>query len=115
MILYTGKDDMLYASVKALAPLGCLIDVGRMDVMDAKTLGLELFQKSPNFSSFDLGLVLDNDPRVGGELMQTVNEYYRAGYITPIRPFSAADISQLDHVLLGFSKGTYIGKLVVTF
>ncbi|KAL9031280.1 MAG: hypothetical protein Q9196_000687 [Gyalolechia fulgens] len=115
VILSTAKGDMLYASVKALAPLGCLVDVGRMDVMDAKTIGLELFQKSANFSSFDLGLVLDSDPVVGGKLMQTVNEYYRAGHIAPIRPFSAADISQLDQVLLGFSKGTHIGKLVMTF
>ena len=115
VILSTAKGDMLYASVKALAPLGHLIDVGRMDVMDAKTIGLELFQKSANFSSFDLGLVLDSDPVLGGKLMQAVNEHYRAGHIAPIRPFSAADISQLDQVLLGFSKGTHIGKLVVTF
>ena len=115
VILSTGKGDMLYASVKALAPLGHLIDVGRMDVMDAKTMGLELFQKSANFSSFDLGLVLDSDPVLGGKLMQAVNKHYRAGHIAPIRPFSTADISKLDHFLLGFSKGTHIGKLVVTF
>ncbi|MCJ1431695.1 hypothetical protein MMC27_001050 [Xylographa pallens] len=115
VILSTAKGDMLYASVKALAPLGHLIDVGRMDVLDAKTIGLELFQKSANFSSFDLGLVLDSDPVLGGQLMQAVNEHYRAGHIAPIRPFSAADISQLDQILLGFSKGIHIGKLVVTF
>ena len=115
VIISTAKGDMLYESVKALAPLGHLIDVGRMDVLDAKTIGLELFQKSANFSSFDLGLVLDSDPVLGGQLMHAVNEHYRAGHIAPIRPFSATDISQLDQVLLGFSKGTHIGKLVVTF
>ncbi|KAI1398297.1 polyketide synthase [Hypoxylon fuscum] len=115
VILSSSRGDMLYASLKALAPLGHLVDVGRMDVQDAKSIGLELFQKSANFSSFDLTLVLDNDPVVGAELMQAVDKYYRAGQICPIRPFTPTDVSQLDQVLLGFSKGTHIGKLVVTF
>ncbi|KAK2764515.1 Type I Iterative PKS [Arachnomyces sp. PD_36] len=115
VILSASKGDMLHASFKALAPLGHLIDVGRMDVQDAKTVGLELFQKSANFSSFDLALVLDNDPAVGASLIQAVDQYYRAGFIRPIRPMTPTDISQLDQVLLGFSKGTHIGKLVVTF
>ncbi|KAF2686244.1 hypothetical protein K458DRAFT_441826 [Lentithecium fluviatile CBS 122367] len=50
------------------------------------TIGLELFQKSANFSSFDLSLVLDRDPQLGSELMKTVDEHYRAGRIAPIRP-----------------------------
>ncbi|KAL7623513.1 hypothetical protein AAE478_007196 [Parahypoxylon ruwenzoriense] len=115
VILSTSRGEMLYASLKALAPLGHLIDVGRMDVQEAKTIGLELFQRSANFSSFDLTLVLDNDPVVGRELMQAVDRYYRAGQIGPIYPFTPTDVSQLDQVLLGFSKGTHIGKLVVTF
>ncbi|RYP18866.1 hypothetical protein DL765_003654 [Monosporascus sp. GIB2] len=115
VILGTSRGDMLYASLKALAPLGHLIDVGRMDVQDAKAIGLELFQKSASFSSFVLTLVLDNDPVIGGELMQTIDQYYRTGQIGPIRPFTPTDVSQLDQVLLGFPKGTHIGKLVVTF
>ena len=108
-------EDLLYESLKALAPMGHLIDVGRLDVLDSKTIGLELFQKNANFSSFDLNLVLDHDQELGGQLMETVDELYRAGHIAPIRPFSTADISELDRVLLGFTKGTHIGKIVVTF
>ncbi|OCK75203.1 KR-domain-containing protein [Lepidopterella palustris CBS 459.81] len=91
VILSTSRGDMLYASLYALAPLRHLIDVGRMDFQGAKTIGLEMFQRSANFSSFDLTLVLDSDPVIGGKLMET-----------------------LDQVLLGF-KSTHIGKLVVTF
>ncbi|KAL1883173.1 Type I Iterative PKS [Diaporthe australafricana] len=115
VILSTAGGDMLYESIKALAPLGHLIDVGRMDVVNSKTMGLELFQKCASFSSFDLSLVLDRDPVIGGKLMETVSSWHRAGKIKPIRPFSATDISKLDQALLGFSKGTHIGKLVVTF
>ncbi|KAI2776595.1 KR domain-containing protein [Daldinia loculata] len=115
IILSTARGDVLHASIQALAPLGHLIDVGRTDVQESKALGMELFGKSANFSSFDLSLVLDADPALGKELMQAVHNYYQDGLIKPVRPFSATDVSKLDQVLLRFSKGTHVGKLVVTF
>ncbi|KAK8064661.1 Prosolanapyrone synthase [Apiospora phragmitis] len=107
--------DTLHHSLKALAPMGHLVDVGRLDVLESKDLGLELFQKNANFSSFDLNLVLDNDPELGGELMEAVNDLYQVGFITPIRPITVSDIADLDKTLVGFAKGLHIGKLVVSF
>ncbi|KAI0887773.1 uncharacterized protein GGS22DRAFT_185152 [Annulohypoxylon maeteangense] len=115
VILSTARGDVLYASAQALAPLGHLVDVGRVDVQESKALEMGLFGKSVSFSSFDLSLVLDADPAIGTELMKAVHSYYRDGLIQPIRPFSATDVSKLDQVLLKFSKGTHFGKLVVTF
>jgi NAD(P)-dependent dehydrogenase (short-subunit alcohol dehydrogenase family) len=60
-------------------------------------------------------LVLNEDAELGGELIQAVDEHYRASRIGPIRPFATSCISKLDQTLLNFSKGTHIGKLVVTF
>ncbi|KAI0099534.1 hypothetical protein F4814DRAFT_453418 [Daldinia grandis] len=54
IILSTARGDALYATIQALAPLCHLIDVGRTDVQESKALGMELFSKSANFSSFDL-------------------------------------------------------------
>jgi len=115
VILSTSAGEMLHASVRSLAPLGHLIDVGRTAVGESMTMGLELFQKSANFSSFDLSLVLDQDPALGHDLIEAVDHHYRAGRIAPIHPFTASSVSRLDQTLLGFSKGTHIGKLVVTF
>ncbi|KAF2969636.1 hypothetical protein GQX73_g3893 [Xylaria multiplex] len=115
VILSSSKGDMLYASIKALAPLGHITDVGRIDVTDARATGLELFQMGATFSSFDLSILLDSDPSLGGKLLQTVDKHYRNGSIGPIRPFRAIDVSKLDQALLEFSKGTHIGKFVVTY
>ncbi|KAG6362703.1 hypothetical protein INS49_007796 [Diaporthe citri] len=106
---------MLYESINALAPLGCLIDVGRMDVTSSKTMALELFQKSAAFTSFDLGILVDHDVGLGSELMQTVDEHYRAGRIGPIRPHTVSSISNLDRTLLELSKGKHTGKMVVSY
>ena len=107
--------DSMYQSLKALAPMGHFIDVGRVDVLKSKQLGLELFQKNANFSSFDLNAVVDNDAELGSQLMETVNELYQTDRITPIRPFSVFDVSELDQGLLSFSQGTHVGKLAVSF
>ncbi|KAI9752218.1 MAG: Type I Iterative PKS [Chaenotheca gracillima] len=115
VILSTAHGDMLYDTIKALAPLGHLIDIGRLDVHDARAVSLELFQKSASFSSFDLARVVEGDPELGAQLLQDADEHYRAGRIGPIRPLAASDVSQLDQTLLRFSKGTHVGKLVVTF
>ncbi|KAJ5247894.1 hypothetical protein N7468_002877 [Penicillium chermesinum] len=114
VILSTSQGDMLYESVKALAPLGHFVDVGRLDVTNSKSISLELFQKSASFTSFDLGLVIERNVELGGA-MATVSEHFRAGHIGPIRPYYASDISQLVQALLKFSKGTHIGKMIISY
>ncbi|OCK76857.1 ketoacyl-synt-domain-containing protein [Lepidopterella palustris CBS 459.81] len=115
VILSNSQGDMLYESVKALAPMGHLIDVGRLDVTSSKNIALELFQKSASFTSFDLGLVIERDVEFGGELMRSVHEHFTASRIGPVNPSTVSDVSQLDQALLRFSKGTHIGKTVVSY
>jgi acyl transferase domain-containing protein/NADPH:quinone reductase-like Zn-dependent oxidoreductase len=115
VILSTAHGDVLHDTIQALAPLGHLIDIGRVDVEDAKSVGLELFQKSASFSSFDLARVVDHDPELGAELMAAVDDHYRAGHINPIYPLAITDIAHLNQTLLTFSKGKHVGKHVVTF
>ncbi|KAI0502734.1 hypothetical protein F5B22DRAFT_640677 [Xylaria bambusicola] len=115
VILGTARGDVLDASIQALAPLGHFVDVGRTDVQDSQALAMGSFEKCASFSSFDLSLVLKANQELGRELMQTVHSYSRDGLIGPVHPFTATDVSKLDQVLLKFSKGTHVGKLVVTF
>ncbi|KAI8623623.1 polyketide synthase [Xylariaceae sp. FL1651] len=115
IILGTASGDLLYESIKLLAPLGRYIDVGRVDVQNWMDLGLELFQKSITFSSFDLSIVISANSELGRILMESVHKHYHAGRISPIRPLTVFDVSQLDQALLKLSKGTHIGKFVITF
>lgn len=115
VILSTAQGDMLYESIKALAPLGTLVDVGRLDVTGSKSMAMQLFQKSAGFTSFDLGLLVDHDVGLGGDLMRRVDEHYRAGRIGSIHLAGVSSISQLDKALLELSKGKHTGKMVVSY
>ncbi|KAK7222205.1 hypothetical protein V2G26_010208 [Clonostachys chloroleuca] len=115
IILGTSQADTMQESIRALAPLGRYIDVGRVDVQNSKTLELELFKKSVSFCSFDLGVVLDAVPAMGQTLMESLEAHYRAGRIGPIPQITTYDISELATALLQFSKGKHIGKIVMTY
>ena len=56
--------------------MGYYINIGCVDILKPKETGLELFQKNTNFSSYELDVVLNNDPELGGELIKTVNGLY---------------------------------------
>lgn len=115
VILGTASGDMLHESVKLDAPLGTYIDVGRVDAQNSMSIGLEPFQKCATFTSFGIKDVVDADPEIVRGLSKSVDSYYLKGLISPVLPMTASDISALDQTLLGFSKCTHIGKLVITF
>lgn len=59
--------------------------------------------------------MVDHDPELGLQLMQVIYDHYRASRVSPIHPVTLSEISQLDQTLLEFSKGTRIGKLILSF
>lgn len=94
---------------------GHLIDIGHLNINDARIIGLGLFQESASSSSFDLASVDEHDAKLGLQLMQAVYVDYRASWISPIHPVTVSGISQLHQALVSFFKGTHISKLGVSF
>ncbi|KAI1821332.1 hypothetical protein F4861DRAFT_542029 [Xylaria intraflava] len=97
---------------KALAPLGHLINLGGTEVLEVEEVKPA---RGAIIYSTDLGMVLENNPQLGAELMETVHELYRTSRIVPIRPLTVRDVSELDQSLLKFSRDTQIGKTVISF
>ena len=113
VITSTARGELLHSSLQALAPLGHLIDVGRVDVQTAPAMSLELLRKNATYCSVDPFIILDSDPVLVEELMQAVDSYYRQGLIRPIQRVTAPDVAQLSPALGNFSN--IIGKLVASF
>ncbi|KAL1865521.1 Type I Iterative PKS [Diaporthe australafricana] len=124
IILSTERTDLdfLFMTPRLLRPLGQLIHAGRIEGQKAQAAGgLDmglLSEKNATFSVVDLAVALDSNARLGGQLLQTVDKYYRRGLIKPSGPFSdqVTDVADLSRVLTEFSKSEVdTGKLVVTF
>ena len=115
VILCSSAGEAMHESWRAIAPMGRFIEVGRTDVLDHGKIGLEVFKRNATFSSFDLGLMNQQKPMLVAGLMAELGDLYRQGIIRPLSHIKTFDISQLEQAMMHFSKGTHIGKVVVTF
>ena len=113
VIISTAQGELLHSSLQVLAPLGHLVDVAQVNLAADPMTGTQLLQKNAAYRSIDPFTIIDSDPVLGEELMQTVDDYYCKGLIGPIGKVTAPDVAQLGPALGGFSG--MIGKLVASF
>ena len=62
VILCSVGGEHMHEIWRCVAPMGRFIEVGRTDVMDHGKLSLEVFKRNATFSSFDLGLLYQQNP-----------------------------------------------------
>ncbi|KAF2705690.1 hypothetical protein K504DRAFT_460398 [Pleomassaria siparia CBS 279.74] len=98
-----------------IAPLGRFIEVGRLDVINHGKLPMEVFKRNATFSSFDISLVSKQKPHLGAALMAEVVQLYRQGVVKPIDYITTFDISDLQQAMMHMSKGTHVGKIIITY
>lgn len=115
IILSTGSGDDFNEWLRCLAPAGRFIDVGRVDVQNHASLALEIFKRNATFSSFDLGILIEDKPTLCGRLLAQVTEMLSTGSLPLVSPIKTFDISQLASALLYLSKGAHTGKVVVVY
>ena len=113
VIISTSPGELLYLFLQVLASLGHLINIAHVDPQAATAISLELLPDNASYCSIDPFIILDSDPAIGAELMQSVDSYYRKDLIGPIQRITAPDISQLFPAIENFSN--MIGKLVIRF
>jgi NADPH:quinone reductase-like Zn-dependent oxidoreductase len=61
VILCSAGGEQMHETWRCIAPMGRFIDVGRTDVIDHGKLALEVFKRNATFSSFDLGLLFQQN------------------------------------------------------
>lgn len=63
VILSSAAGEMMHETWKCIAPMGRFIEVGRTDILGHGKLNLEVFTRNATFSSFDLGLLNQQNPQ----------------------------------------------------
>lgn len=66
VILSTAAGEGLEETLRCLAPGGRFIDIGRVDVQNHGSMLLEIFKRNATFSSFDLGVLIEDNPALCG-------------------------------------------------
>ena len=116
VILSTAVGELLHeAAATMLAPMARFVDLARLDVIKAESLNMDIFHKNATFTSFDLSIAEKMDPDLCPSLMRSVDAHIRSGTLSPISPVTTFHVSELDKAMPTLSKGTHLGKIVVTY
>ena len=131
VILCSAAGQLMHETWRCIAPAGRFVEVGRTEILEHGKLGLEVFLRNATFSSFDLGLLVRQKPKLRARyvtflhfhsgdlminsLMADVDRLLRKNVIKPIPRIKTFDISQLEQAMTYFTRETHIGKVVMTF
>ncbi|KAJ5598580.1 hypothetical protein N7537_008664 [Penicillium hordei] len=113
VILSTAHGDFLESSLRVLAPLGHLIDIGRAGVQNTGGSDPQLLSKNVSYCPVDPSIIPDSDSLLVTSLMHKVHEYYLNGLIGPIPRITTTDVPEISHVLGNISN--MVGKQILTF
>lgn len=75
VILCSAVGEQMHETWRCIAPMGRFIEVGRKDIIDHGKLSLEVFKRNATFSSFDLGLLYQQNPRFCARYVPRLRRY----------------------------------------
>lgn len=116
-----GVDVVLNSLTGAAIPLGLevlaedgrFIEVGKLDIYADRTIGLGAFRRSITLASLDLAGLMDRRPQRFHTLLATAWELVCANAIAAL-PITEYPMAQAAEALREMSRGSHIGKFVLT-
>ncbi|KAK5626220.1 hypothetical protein RRF57_001935 [Xylaria bambusicola] len=114
-VLNSVSGDLLHATWKCVAVNGCMLEIGKRDMIGKGQLAMDLFEENRTFFGIDLSrLTVVDKPTVARLLAQTVG-LYNQGHIKPIHPLNLFEAKDIEDAFRYMQKGIHMGKIVVRF
>ncbi|KAK6852913.1 hypothetical protein PG995_011464 [Apiospora arundinis] len=111
VVLNSLSGELLHASWKCVAAGGCMVEIGKRDMIGHGRLALDHFEDNRTFSCVDATTAFEEPQR----LLQQMMKLYGDGHIQPIRPMTLFDAGEVEHAFRYMQKGEHMGKLVIKF
>jgi NAD(P)-dependent dehydrogenase (short-subunit alcohol dehydrogenase family)/acyl carrier protein len=112
LVLNSLAGDAIAASLRALAPRGRFLEIGKRDIYDNSQLGLSPFRKNLSFFALDLARMVEEDRAEVAELFQTVVRLLETHELAPL-PVTSYPVADAADAFRLMAQARHIGKLVV--
>ncbi|MDC1435066.1 zinc-binding dehydrogenase [Flavobacteriaceae bacterium] len=113
LVLNTLAGELMFESIKLLKPFGKFIHIDKKDIAKDTTFGMKLLSNGIVFQFLDISLLFVNPSLMTSSLEEIVrlfeNESFKAIFHT------VYSIKDLKKAITAMSRGTHIGKLVVSY
>ncbi|KAE8135902.1 hypothetical protein BDV38DRAFT_284380 [Aspergillus pseudotamarii] len=115
VVLNSLSGDLLHASWKCVAQGGCMVEIGKRDLLGRGKLALDPFLDNRTFFGVDVATLPTMDIDSVQRLLDMTMRLYEKGAILPIHPITIFPADRVEDAFRYLQKGQHMGKVVVNF
>ncbi|KAI5460132.1 putative polyketide synthase [Mariannaea sp. PMI_226] len=115
VVLNSLSGDLLHASWKCVAEYGCMVEIGKRDVIGHGQLAMAHFEANRTFHCIDASKIMFRDQCKTQRMLEQIVELYEQGHIHPIRPIKQFDAVKVEDAFRYMQQGQHMGKIVIKF
>ncbi|RAH44629.1 KR-domain-containing protein [Aspergillus brunneoviolaceus CBS 621.78] len=112
-VLKSLSGELLHASWECVAACGCMVEIGKRDMLGRGQLALDRFEDNRAYIGIDLALSVVAAPAQVSRQMKRMLDLYADGHIRPIHPVTFYDAHDVQEALRYMQTGSHIGKVVI--
>ncbi|PYI20162.1 hypothetical protein BO99DRAFT_442447 [Aspergillus violaceofuscus CBS 115571] len=109
--LNSFSGELLHASSECVAACGCMVEIGKRDMLGRGQLALNRFEDNCAYIGFDLTLSVLTAPAQVSRQMKRMLDLYAKGHIRPIHPVTFYDAHDVQEAFRYMQTGSHIGKI----
>lgn len=113
-VIYNSlSGPQLKASWECLARFGRFIEIGKIDLENARRLEMSTFTKMTTFSSIDIIQLSKFKPRAFHHAFKSSIDLLAQGVVKPVAPITTYPISEMEAAMRLMQSGGHMGKIVL--
>jgi len=113
-VLNSVSGELLHTTWECVASNGCMVEIGKRDMIGRAQLALDKFEDNRTFFGIDVSRHVALKRATGGRLMQLMLDLHVQGHLKPILPMTIFNATEVEDAFRYMQQGTHIGKIVVT-
>ncbi|KAL4901000.1 hypothetical protein BDW74DRAFT_182333 [Aspergillus multicolor] len=114
-VLNSVSGELLHTTWECVAANGCMVEIGKRDMIGHAQLALDKFEDNRTFFGIDVSRHVGLRRATGGRLMQLMLDLYSRGHIKPIHPTTIFEATNVEDAFRYMQQGTHVGKILVKF
>jgi NADPH:quinone reductase-like Zn-dependent oxidoreductase/NAD(P)-dependent dehydrogenase (short-subunit alcohol dehydrogenase family)/aryl carrier-like protein len=114
-VLNSVSGELLHTSWDCVASNGCMVEIGKRDMVGRAQLALDKFEDNRTFFGIDVSQQVALKKGKGGRFMEMMLDLYVQGHLKPVHPMTVFDATEVEDAFRYMQQGRYVGKIVVRF
>ena len=115
-VLNSVSGELLHTTWDCVASNGCMLELGKRDMIDRAQLAFDKFEDNRTFFGIDvLRLAALKMHATWSRLVEMMLDLYVQGHLKPIRPVNLFDATEVEDAFRYMQQGTHVGKIVIGF